>query len=184
LSRSNASQRFGSGRFADSRNFEFGRNRFDRASFGRNGYGYGHYGYGHNGYGHYGYGHFGYGGFGYGGSWFDDPFADLWFLGDIFGLALDIGRFAIMPAWGFLGADLLGTGLQALSNLGDDNYGNNSYGAYGDNSYGNYSNDSYPSYNAGFVVDQPYYATRAGFIATPCGNYYSDENPGCRQQFQ
>jgi hypothetical protein len=184
MSRSGAKGSFGSGRFAGSRNFEFGSNRlghsgYGNGRFGGHGYGYNHYG--HFGYSHFGYGHYGYGGLGWHGGWGDDPFADLWFLGDLFGLALDITRLAIMPAWGFVGADLLGTGLQALSSLGDDS---NSYGGYGDSSYGYYSNDSYPSYNAGYFVDQPYYATRAGFLATPCGNYYSDENPGCRQQFQ
>lgn len=155
MSRSGANRGFGSGRFRDSRNFEFGRNRFGRGGFGDGRFG----GRG------FGYGHFGYGGFGYGGGWFSDPFADLWFLGDLFGLALDIGRFAIMPAWGFLGADLLGTGLQALNNLGDNTYDNSSYGS-GDNSY-----------------EPPYYATRSQFLTAPCGNYYSDENPGCLQEY-
>jgi hypothetical protein len=161
MSRSAANRGFSSGRFGSSRNFEFGHNRF-----GRGGFGDGRFGGRGFGYGHFGYGHFGYGGFGYGGGWFSDPFSDFWFLGDLFGLALDIGRLAIMPAWGFLGADLLGTGLEALGNLGDNNYDTGSYGYYGDNSY-----------------NQRYYATRSQFLTAPCGNYYSDENPGCLQEY-
>jgi hypothetical protein len=144
-------------RFAGSRNFDFGRRGFDRGGFRRRGFGDNRFGYGH----------FGYGGFGYGGGWFNDPFADLWFLGDLFGLALDVGRFAIGPAWGFLGADLLGTSLQALSDAGGDSYDNNSYSSYGDNSY----------------ADQTDFADGSQFRSAPCGNYYSDENPGCVQQY-
>ena len=176
---------FGSGRFGGSHNSGLGGSRFGHSGyahggFGGRGYGYNHHGYGRSGYGHFGYSHFGYGGFGGHGGWWDDPFDGLWFLGDLFGFALDVARFAIMPAWQIVGADLLGTGLQALSNLGDND---NSYGGYGDDSYGDYG-DSYRSNNAGYFVDQPYYATRAGFIAAPCGNYYSDENPGCQPAFQ
>ena len=86
---------------------------------------------------------------------FGDPF-DFWFLGDLFGLALNFGELSLgWPAWGFVGANLLDTGLQALSNSGGDN--------------GNYGYD-----NPGYGYQQQAY--------TPlCGNYYSDENPGCVQ---
>jgi hypothetical protein len=187
FTRSSTTSSFGSGRFGGSRNFDFGGNRLGRSGYGYgryggHGYGYNHFGYGRFGYGHFGYGGFGWhGGYGWHGGWWDDPFADLWFLGDLFGLALDIGRFAIMPAWQIVGADLIGTGVQALASLGNDD---NSYGGYDDNSYGYYNNESYPSYNVGIYVDQPYYATRADFVTAPCGNYYSDENPGCLQRFQ
>lgn len=115
----------------------------ERGGFGRRG-GNG-YGDGHNGYG-YGYRHFGrgtwYGGGRYGGGWYGGG-DDLWILGDLFGLALNFGRFAWAP-WGFVGGALLDTSVQALSSFD--------------------SNDQQASY------DPPL-----------CGNYYSDENPGCLQ---
>jgi hypothetical protein len=163
--------RSGAGRFGSSGNFGSGRNAFNRGGFGGRGFGYGRFGYG-------GWGHRGWGYGGWGGSWWDNPFADLWFLGDIFGLALDVGRFAIMPAWGFLGADLLSTGINALSNLDNssdydnsNSYGDNSHGNY--QPYGNYQNDSY--------ADQAFYSTPSRYGPALCGNYYSDENPGCVQ---
>jgi hypothetical protein len=121
----------------------FGGHGFRGEHFERAGFGYG--GYYHRG--------FGFGGFG-GGPWLSP--GDFWLFGDLFGLALDFGRFAAWPTWGLLGANLLDTGLQALSS-GDDSYGSN-------------ANDQY--YANG---PQPY--------APLCGNYYSDENPGCLQQF-
>jgi hypothetical protein len=168
--------RSGAGRFGAFGNFGSGRNGFNRGGFGGRGFGYGHYGYGHFGYG--GWGHRGWGSGGWGGSWWDDPFADLWFLGDIFGLALDVGRFAIMPAWGFLGADLLSTGINALGNLDNNSYNDNSY-SYGDNSYGNYQ--PYGNYQNDSSAEQAYYSAPSRYEPALCGNYYSDENPGCVQ---
>jgi hypothetical protein len=146
-----STSRFGGGRFANSQGFGFGRGRF-----GGRGWGYG--GFGHEGFGY----RFGRGGFG-GGPWFSA--ADFWFLGDLFGLALDFGRFAVMPAWGFVAPTLLDFGLQAL-NSGDsgDNYGNSGYGGYNNGSYDNGSHTSEVA---------PYPAL--------CGSYYSAENPGCQQ---
>jgi hypothetical protein len=128
---SNASfSRFGSRRFDRFGRFDGGFNRFDRFGFGFGGYGRGGFG---------------------------DPF-DFWFLGDLFGLALNLGELSLgWPAWGFVGVNLLDAGVQALSNSSGDN--------------GNYGYD-----NSGYGYQQQAY--------TPlCGNYYSDENPGCIQQF-
>jgi hypothetical protein len=80
---------------------------------------FGHNGFGHNRFGFGGYRHrgFGYGGLGtgrgYGGG--DN---DFWIFGDLFGLALDFGRFAWSP-WaplGLAGLSLLEDGIQALDN--------------------------------------------------------------------
>ena len=132
--------RSGSGSFGGS--FGSERGRFGQ----RGGSGYGRYG--HNGYG---YGHFGHGDGRYGGGWYGGGYGggwygggdDLWILGDLFGLALNFGRFALEP-WSYLGGALLDTSVQALSSF--DNY------------------DQQASYNPPL-----------------CGNYYSDENPGCLQ---
>jgi hypothetical protein len=136
----------GSGRFTGARSSNFGRSGFTGSGVGSSRFGYNNFGRGSFGYG--GYGHRG---FGYGGN-------DFWFLGDLFGLALDFGRFAWSP-WapvGLLGWDLLNSGIQALDGL--DNNGQQSY----TNQQQPYPDDQ-----------QPY---------TPlCGTYYSDENPGCQQ---
>ena len=164
---------FGGGRFASE-------GRFQNASFSRFGnrgfarshdFGYAHAGFRHGGWGYRGYGHHGYG---FRGGWGGDPwFSDLWFLGDLFGLALDFGRFAIAPAWGFVAPTLLSAGLQAVNSLdsNDDAY-DASYG----NSYGGYE-------NAGYFDNVGGYAENAESYPALCGRYYSDENPGCRQEF-
>ena len=104
----------GSGRFGG-RSSDFGHgggfqsrdrgyNRFGHNGFGNNRFGYG--GYGHRGFGDGGLGY----GRGYGGG------DDFWIFGDLFGLALDFGRFAWSP-WaplGLAGLSLLETGIQAL----------------------------------------------------------------------
>jgi hypothetical protein len=145
----------GSGRLGGARSADFGRrglqNGFGHDSEGYNGFRRGHFGYGAYGNGGYGYGHFGYRGW-RGGN-------DLWILGDLFGLALDFGRFAWSP-WaplGLVGLDLLDTGVQALSNL-DNN----------DNGYPDYG------YQQPYTYDQP-------SSAALCGSDYSVENPGCNQ---
>jgi len=122
-----------------------------RSGFSGSGVGSSRFGYNNFGRGSFGYGGYGHRGFGFGGN-------DFWFLGDLFGLALDFGRFAWSP-WapvGLLGWDLLDSGIQALDGL-DSN---------GQQSYTN-QQQPYPD------DQQPY---------TPlCGTYYSDENPGCQQ---
>jgi hypothetical protein len=136
----------GSGRFTGARSSNLARSGFSGSGVGSSRFGYNNFGRGSFGYG--GYGHRG---FGFGGN-------DFWFLGDLFGLALDFGRFAWSP-WapvGLLGWDLLDSGIQALDGL--DNNGQQSY----TNQQQPYPDDQ-----------QPY---------TPlCGTYYSDENPGCQQ---
>jgi hypothetical protein len=134
--------RFGSNQFAGSRFQGFERNSFGRNGLGRRGYG----DFGRGGFGYHRGGW--YGGGGHGGEWhrggWNGGGNDLWFLGDLFGLALDFGSFVWNP-WapvGLLGLNLLDTGIQALDSL--DN------------------NDQQASYNPPL-----------------CGNYYSDENPGC-----
>jgi hypothetical protein len=137
--------RFGSGS-------GFGSNRFGTSR----GYGFRHQGFRHGGLGYGGFRNYGFGyGRGGGDSWLSA--ADFWFLGDLFGLALDFGRLAIMPPWGFIGSSLLDAGLQAF-NWDDPGY---------DNSY----------------RSDDYYASGAPFNFALCGRYYSDENPGCLQQF-
>jgi hypothetical protein len=134
---------------AGSRSFGFSRAGFRRDGFGR---------------GRYGYGRFGHRGYGYGG-WGGDPWssgADFWFLGDLFGLALDLGRFAVWPTWGLAGLNLLDSGLQALDSSGGDSYGNDYGGAY----------------NGG-----QYYTNQAPPYPALCGTYYSDENPGCQREY-
>jgi len=174
--------RFSGGRFQNALLSRFG----NRGLGGARGYGYGRgrFGYGgfHHGWGYgYGFNHFGYG---YGGWGFDPWWNDLWFLGDLFGLALDFGRFAIAPAWSIAGAGLLETGLQALSSIGDSN-DDGGYGNYG------YDNDGYNDYDNGPQYDSFQYDDGNRFYATSavstypalCGRYYSDENPGCRQEY-
>lgn len=163
---------FGGSRFS-------GRGRFENASFSRfgnrgfsgsRGYGFRHDGFRRGGWGYGGFRQHGYGFGGWGGDpWWDD----LWFLGDLFGLALDFGRLAITPAWGIAGWGLLDAGLQAL-NSNDDVNGN----SYGDDDNGR----QYDSLQ--YDDNDQFYATRAQWSYPPlCGRYYSDENPGCRQQF-
>jgi len=123
--------RFGSAQFGGSQSHGFEGNSFARNSFGRQGYGHGDngrsgYGYGR---GSYGYGRSGWyggggwhGGGGYGGG------NDFWFLGDLFGLALNFSSLALNP-WapvGLAGWNLLDTGIQALSSL-DNNDQQSSY---------------------------------------------------------
>ncbi|HUE44077.1 MAG TPA: hypothetical protein VMP12_10950 [Candidatus Sulfotelmatobacter sp.] len=180
-------------RFGGSRVFEqagFGRSW--NGGYGQGGYGqggYGHGGYGHGGYGRYGHGRYGYGrgwgyghdgglGWGRGWGWGSDG---LWFLDDLFGLALNFSSLALNPWSPFasLGADLIGDGVQALGNL--DN--NNNYGG----NYGNYGGDQ-GLYNAGYSNDPGYY-DNSGYAYPPyrqpdqplCGTDDSVENPGCIQ---
>jgi len=134
--------RFGSSNFANASFSRFGASRFAGNRFDR----LGRFGGRFNRFDHFG---FGYGGYGGGG-------ADWWFLGDLFGLALDFTRFAMFPPFGYLGWNLLDLGVQAV---GNEINNNNGYGGY-DN--GNYQQQAY---------------------APLCGEYYSDENPGCAQQF-
>ena len=93
------------------------------------------------------------------------------------GLALDFGRLAIAPAWGFVAPSLLNAGLQAINSIdsNDDSYGDTYGDSYG-SSYGGYDNAQYFD-NAGD------YAYSAPSYPALCGRYYSDENPGCRQEF-
>jgi hypothetical protein len=77
----------------------------------------------------------------------------------LFGLALDFGRLALLPPWGVVGSSLLDLGLQAFDS--------------GDNGSGGYNGYDNGSYYAG--GGEPY--------PPLCGRYYSDENPGCQQQF-
>jgi hypothetical protein len=117
----------GSGRFGGRNTASFGRGGSQGRGFGYRRYGYDRFGYG-----------------GYGGN-------DLWFLGDLFGLALDFGRFAWSP-WaplGLVGLNLLDTGIQALDNSDTNN-------------------------QQSYAGDQQSYAPL-------CGTYYSEENPGCSQ---
>jgi hypothetical protein len=145
--------RFGSAQFGGSQSHGFEGNSFARNGFGHQGYGHGEigrsgYGYGRGGW-HGGGWHGGgwYGGGGYGGG------NDFWFLGDLFGLALNFSSLALNP-WapvGLAGWNLLDTGIQALSGLenNDQNFDNN---------------DQQSSYNPPL-----------------CGTYDSEENPGCMQ---
>jgi hypothetical protein len=142
----------------------------DRGFRGSRGYGYSHGGFRN---GVWGYGGYRHNGYGFGG-WGGDPWlSDLWILGDLFGLALDFGRFAIAPAWGFLAPSLLNVGLQAVNSFdsNDDSYGN-SY----DSLYGGYENAQYFDNAEDYAYSAPSYPAL-------CGRYYSDENPGCRQEF-
>jgi hypothetical protein len=130
---------------------------YNRSAYGRDGYGYG----GRHDYGRYGYGrdwhregwHSGW----YGGGWNDGGDGFL-FLNDLFGLALHFGALAINP-WSpvaSFGWSLLDAGVEALDN--SDNY-----------------DQQRSAYQAQFDLDdQQSYPTL-------CGNYYSDENPGCLQ---
>lgn len=155
--------RLGGGRFQNASFSRFGNRSFG----GSRGFGYGRAAFRHGGWGYGGFRHYGYGF----GGWGGDPwFSDLWFLGDLFGLALDFGRFAIAPAWGFVAPSLLNVGLQAINSLdsNDDSYGDSYGGGYNNAQYFDNADDrayGAPSYPA------------------LCGRYYSDENPGCRQEF-
>lgn len=157
------SGRFSSARSSNARSSFAGRGIGSSSSayngFGRSNFGYGGYGrgYGHRGFG---YGRFGYGGLGYGG-WYGGG-NDLWFLGDLFGLALDFGRFAWSP-WapvGLVGWDLLNSGIQAL----DDQ-----------------DNNDQQSYQQPYLNDQQTYPNDQQPYTPLCGTDYSDENPGCQQ---
>jgi len=167
--------RFSGGRFENASFSRFGNRGFG----GARGYGFRH-GFGYGGFQHgwgYGYGfhHYGYGFGGWGG---DSGWDDLWFLGDLFGLALDFGRLAITPAWGIASWGLLDAGLQALNSIGDSN--DNGYGNYGDddNGYGVYDNGR--QYNSFQYDDENrfYAASAQSTYPALCGRYYSDENPG------
>jgi hypothetical protein len=165
---------FGSNRFMNSHSGGFERAGIRNRGFagGHNNEGYGgarstHASFGYNrggernGYGRHGYGRGGhrggwYGGGSRGGGWYGGG-DGLWLLDDLFGLALNFGAFALTP-WSpvaSLGWNLLDTGVQSLSNLNNDSQ-----------DYG-YQAQSYSD-------DQPSYPGL-------CGNYYSDENPGCLQ---
>ena len=142
--------RFGSTQLGGSQSHGFQGNSFARNGFGHQGYGHrdngrgGWHGGGWHGAGWRGEGWYG-GGYG-GGN-------DFWFLGDLFGLALNFSSLALNP-WtpvGLAGWNLLDTGIQALSSL-DNN----------DQSLDN--SDQQSSYNPPL-----------------CGTYDSDENPGCMQ---
>jgi hypothetical protein len=148
--------RFGSAQFGGSQSHGFEGNSFARNGFGRQGYGHGD-----NGHSGYGYGRGGWHGRGWhgggwhGGGWYGGGYGgnDFWFLGDLFGLALNFSSLALNP-WapvGLAGWNLLDTGIQALSSL-DNN----------DQSFEN--NDQQSSYNPPL-----------------CGTYDSEENPGCMQ---
>jgi hypothetical protein len=124
----------------------FGHNRGGDGGFGHQGFGRGDFARGGHGYGRFGHDRGWYGRGGYGGR------DDFWFLGDLFGLALDFGTLAFSP-WsplGFVGLDLLNTGIQAI---------------------GSFDQNNQQSYE-----DQQAYAPL-------CGTYYSDENPGCQEQW-
>lgn len=159
---SNFGNSHGSGRFGNSR---FGGANFANASF--SGFGssslaserFDHFGGFDRGFNHFDrFGHFGFGYGGFGGPWYGGGGgADFWFLGDLFGLALDFTRFAVFPPFGYLGWNVLDLGLQALNS----DFGGN------DNGYGSYDNGNYQQ--------QAY--------APLCPEYYSDENPGCALQF-
>jgi hypothetical protein len=100
----------------------FGRSGWQGRGVGQNRSGYG--GLDRGRFGHEGFRHGGYGYGGYGRGWYGGG-DDFWFLGDLFGLALDFGRFAITP-WaplGLVGLDLLNTGIQALGSWDDNNQG-------------------------------------------------------------
>jgi hypothetical protein len=104
-----------SGRFGDRGSSNFAGGGWHRRGLGQNRSGYAELGRGR--FGHEGFRHRGIGYGGYGRGW-DGGGDDFWFLGDLFGLALDFGRFAITP-WapvGLVGLDLLNTGIQALGN--------------------------------------------------------------------
>lgn len=170
---------FGGSRFSNAGSFGghsgFGQRSSMFAGNGFNHYGngdghYGHGGYGYHSYGHYGYGRYGYGHYGYGwgrGGWGWGWGGDgLWFLDDIFGLALNFSSLALNPWSPFatLGADLIGDGVQALGNLD-----NNDQGSYNNN----YDPSPY-NYQQQYPDDQQSYPPL-------CGTDYSDENPGCVQ---
>jgi hypothetical protein len=145
---SNFGHSFGNSRFGGSNFANASFSRSGPSRFGSNGFdGFGRFGGSFNRFDRFD--HFGYG-YGDGGG------ADFWFLGDLFGLALDFTRFAVFPPFGYLGWNVLDLGLQAL---------NSDFG--GDNGYGSYDNGNYQQ--------QAY--------APLCPEYYSDENPGCAQQF-
>jgi hypothetical protein len=138
-----------SGRFGGGRSSNFGHGGMQGRGFGYNHSGYSGFGRGRFGYDGFRHRDFGYSGFDRGGGYGGGD--DFWFFGDLFGLALDFGRFAFSP-WaplGFVGLDLLNTGIQAIGSL-------------------DYNNQQ--SYNN---AQQSY--------APLCGTYYSEENPGCVQ---
>jgi hypothetical protein len=143
--------------------------RFENAHFTHAGFGYNRSAYGHDGYGHgsrHDYGRYGYGRDWHRGGWHSGWYGDgwndggdgFWFLNDLFGLALNFGALAITP-WSpvaSFGWNLLDAGVEALDN--SDNY-----------------DQQRSDYQAQFDLDdQQSYPTL-------CGNYYSDENPGCLQ---
>jgi hypothetical protein len=101
-------------------------------------------GFGYGRFGHEGFGHFDYGGWyrggGYGGGWHGGG-DDFWILGDLFGLALDFGSLALSP-WGFLGWNLLDTGIQAVSSL--DTGGGYQQSGYNPPLCGSYYSDENP----------------------------------------
>jgi hypothetical protein len=139
--------RFGSGQFGGSQSHAFQGNSFARNGFGRQGYGHsdnGRSGYGYGRSGWHGGGWRGggwrggrwYGGGGYGGG------DDFWFLGDLFGLALNFSSLALNP-WapvGLAGWNLLDTGIQALSSF--DN--NDQQSSYNPPLCGTYDSDENP----------------------------------------
>jgi hypothetical protein len=158
---------FGGSRFSSAGSFGhsgFGQrsSMFSGNGSGRYGNGYGRGGFGYGGYRHYGYG---WGRGGWGGGWGGDG---LWFLDDLFGLALNFSSFALNPWSPFatLGADLIGDGVQALGNL-DNNNGQGSYNS---------------SYAPGPYDYQQQYSNDQQNYAPLCGSQFSDENPGCVQQ--
>jgi hypothetical protein len=142
--------RSGSAQFGGSHSNGVEGNSFARNGFGHQGYGHGdfsHGGYGH-GRGSYGYGRSGwYGGGGWhGGGWYGgggySGGNDFWFLGDLFGLALNFSSLALNP-WapvGLAGWNLLDTGIQALSSL--DN--NDQQSSYNPPLCGTYDSDENP----------------------------------------
>jgi hypothetical protein len=142
--------RFGSAQFGGSQSHGFEGNSFARNGFGREGYGHGDSG--RSGYG-YGRGSW-HGGGWHGGGWYRGGYGggnDFWFLGDLFGLALNFSSLALNP-WAPVGLaswNLLDTGIQALSNLNNN--------------------------------DQSFDNQQSSYNPPLCGTYDSDENPGCMQ---
>ena len=142
--------RLGSAQFGGSQSHGFGGNSFARNGFGREGYGHGDSG--RSGYG-YGRGNW-HGGGWHGGGWYRGGYGggnDFWFLGDLFGLALNFSSLALNP-WAPVGLaswNLLDTGIQALSNLNNN--------------------------------DQSFDNQQSSYNPPLCGTYDSDENPGCMQ---
>jgi hypothetical protein len=99
---------------------------FRRGGFQSRDAGYNHFG--HNGLGR---SRFDHGGFGHGGGYGGDN--DFWIFGDLFGLALDFGRFAWSP-WaplGLAGLSLVENGIQALDSLDNQQSYTNEQQSYG-----------------------------------------------------